>query len=131
MEVILKELPAFDPAHPNYERWKRGREIAEERGRFVELILSEEIKCEGLKILDLGSGEGGTSKILSQKNIVVSLDKQSVRLSRQQPFEKFLKVKADAVEIPFKNYSFDLVILQDVIEHLQIQSALIDELYSI
>jgi len=84
MEVNKSVLPAWlDKNHPNYDRWKRAREISEERGKFVESVLSKEIKLTGLRIIDLGSGEGGTAKILSEKNDVVSFDINSERLQRQ------------------------------------------------
>ena len=76
MEVNKATPPAWlNNAHPNYERWKRAREISEERGKFVESVLSKVITLTGLHILDLGSGEGGTSKILSEKNeVVITID---------------------------------------------------------
>ncbi len=75
MEVIKTALPAWlNKAHPNYKRWKRAREISEERGKFVESVLSNEIILSGLRILDLGSGEGGTAKVLSEKNELISFD---------------------------------------------------------
>jgi len=57
MEVNKSVLPAWlDKNHPNYDRWKRAREISEERGKFVESVLSKEIAPIDLSILDLGSG---------------------------------------------------------------------------
>ncbi len=84
MEVAEKPIPWLDEKHPNYERWKRAREISIERGKFVRSIISKVRKCQNLKILDIGSGEGGTSKVLSQDNIVISFDMTKIRLLRQQ-----------------------------------------------
>ena len=72
MEVAEKQIPWLDEKHPNYERWKRAREISIERGKFVMSIISKVRECQNLKILDIGSGEGGTSKVLSEDNIVTS-----------------------------------------------------------
>jgi SAM-dependent methyltransferase len=129
MEVIKTALPAWlNKDHPNYKRWKRAREISEERGKFVESIISEEIILFNLRILDLGSGEGGTAKILSEKNDVVSFDVSTERLQHQVK-DHFQKVCGDLEFLPFKTAFFDIIILQDVVEHFQDKERLIDSLH--
>ena len=119
MEVNKAVLPAWlDKDHPNYERWKRAREISEERGKFVESVLSKVITLTGLCILDLGSGEGGTAKILSEKNEVISFDISKERL-QQQDKDLYQKIIGNSEHLPFSPASFDVIIMQDVIEHLQ------------
>jgi len=131
MEVNKSVLPAWlDKNHPNYDRWKRAREISEERGKFVESVLSKEIKLTGLRIIDLGSGEGGTAKILSEKNDVVSFDINSERLQRQGEND-YKKVLGDSEHLPFSSSSFDVIILQDVIEHLKNKRKIINSLHSL
>lgn len=107
-----------DPAHPNYSRWKKAREISEKRGSFVKSVLQNELNCSRLTILDLGSGEGGTSLVLSEDNIVISADLNKERLTSQYYSSKISKIIADASALPFKEESFNLIVLQDVIEHL-------------
>jgi SAM-dependent methyltransferase len=115
MEII--ESPSWlNAEHPNFERWKRAREISEERGKFVKLIISKFIKCEQLDILELGSGEGGTASVFSRDNRFISLDLSLLRLKRQP--DSIVRINADAQRLPFKHSTFDLIILQDVIEHL-------------
>jgi len=131
MEVNKTSPPAWlDKDHPNYERWKRAREISEERGKFVESVLSKEITLTDLRIIDLGSGEGGTAKILSEKNDVVSFDINSERLQRQGNNHS-QKVLGDSEHLPFSSSSFDVIILQDVIEHLQSKEKIIASLHSL
>ncbi|MHB1688332.1 MAG: class I SAM-dependent methyltransferase [Ignavibacteriaceae bacterium] len=142
MEIKRKSVPLgneddsnpwLNPFHPNYERWRRSRELSEERGKLVRSILSETLTCEKLFVLDLGSGEGGTSKVFSVANNVVSLDLSLVRLKRQFPkggipatFQnKISRINANALALPFKEKSFDLIIIQDVIEHVANPSELI------
>lgn len=146
--------PAWlDESHPNYLRWKRSRVLSIERGKFVQSVVNQKNTVYGLTVLDLGSGEGGTAKVFSENNFVVSLDLSLIRLKRQNlnviskegsyPTEKsvrindddfsledsfemtsinnsnnFPKVNASALQLPFANNSFDLIIIQDVIEHL-------------
>ncbi len=129
MEVIKTSPPAWlDKTHPNYERWERAREISEERGKFVESILSKKIAPTGLCILDLGSGEGGTSKILSKKNDVISFDLSKERLQRQVK-DHFQKVCGDSAFLPFKDKLFDVIVLQDVIEHIPDNESMINSLH--
>ena len=76
--------PAWlDKSHPNFSKWQRARELSIERGKFVHSIVSQNIQANNLTVLDLGSGEGGTAKVFSKNNFVVSLDLSLVRLQRQ------------------------------------------------
>ena len=109
----------LDKSHPNFSRWKRGRELAEQRGELVLRIIKRYSSCENLKVLDLGSGLGGTSKIFSDKNFVVSYDLDRFRLAKQKEIKTdYSLVNGDALSLPFKKNTFDIMILQDVIEHL-------------
>ncbi len=119
MEIKKILEPWLDENHPNYMRWKRSREISLQRGKFVKIIVEEEIKTGGLTILDLGSGEGGTSVSFANDNKVVSFDISRTRLQRQHNYKtNFDKVLGSAHLLPFKEMCFDLIIMQDVIEHL-------------
>ncbi len=132
MEVAEKQIPWLDEKHPNYERWKRAREISIERGKFVLSIISKVRNCQNLKILDIGSGEGGTSEVLSQDNILISFDMNKIRLLRQQnSFSNFNLLCGSSSSLPFKNNSFDLIILQDVLEHLANRAELINSIYNL
>jgi SAM-dependent methyltransferase len=150
--VEVNEInPAWlDESHPNYLRWKRARGLSFERGKFVRSVITQQIKTINLNVLDLGSGEGGTSMVFSSDNFVVSLDLSLIRLQRQRidvissesSNEKSLPnningflsefipifsgfemteqklVNSSALKLPFADKSFDLLIIQDVIEHL-------------
>lgn len=131
MEVEKKILREYDPEHPNYQRWQKGRELSNERAKFVESVLSTEIELKGLKILDLGAGEGSTSSLLSKNNIVISLEIKSERVNKIPRSHSLSPVIADGVKIPFKSSSFDIIILQDVIEHMIITTEFINELNSL
>lgn len=118
---IIKTLPVWlDKTHPNFIRWERARNISVERGKFVKLILEQHCELFNLTILDLGSGEGGTSKVLSDNNFVISTDINLFRLRRQKENFRLRKsLQAYATELPFADSTFDLVIIQDVIEHIE------------
>jgi SAM-dependent methyltransferase len=133
MEVKENHNAAWlDESHPNYERWKRAREISLDRGRFVLSVIEKKISCENLTILDLGSGQGGTAKVLSKKNKVISLDLNLLRLKIQEDSANTIqRVNGDALNIPFRPASFDLIILQDVIEHVVDSKLLMENLYGL
>ncbi|MEO8231633.1 MAG: class I SAM-dependent methyltransferase [Ignavibacteriota bacterium] len=147
MEVKEQNPAWLNLSHPNYLRWKRARELSIERGKFVRSVINQKLQTKNLTILDLGSGEGGTSKVFSNDNIVISFDLSLIRLQRQLfnviskegscPTEKSeFNIEEDfsledsiemtevsfingiAQQLPFSNQSFDLIIIQDVIEHL-------------
>ncbi len=126
-------MPAWlDRRHPNFERWERSRQLSEDRGRFAVSVIGRHLKCENLNILDLGSGEGGTSAVLCGGNFVVSTDISIDRLKRQKGKNRACDlVEADAVSLPFKHDFFDMVILQDVIEHVTSPQTLISNVYNI
>jgi SAM-dependent methyltransferase len=129
MEVAEKIIPWLDEKHPNYNRWKRAREVSIERGKFVRSIISKMCECQNLIILDSGSGEGGTSKVLSEDNNVTSFDMSKVRLHRQKDsFSNFNLLCGSSSSLPFKKNSFDLIILQDVLEHLDNRDKLINDI---
>lgn len=70
------------------------------------------------KILEVGCGTGNVSSFLSQKGYtVIGCELYAEAIDMAWP--GFLKVQGDLVSLPFKNGSFDMVCLFDVIEHLQ------------
>jgi SAM-dependent methyltransferase len=131
MEIGLTTSSEFDKAHPNYERWKRAREISLERGKFVKSVLSNFVDCKNLKILDIGSGEGGTAKIFAENNFVVSIEKNPGRLIKQINSGLKLLILSNAVNLPLKEKTFDVIILQDCIEHLKIKMDFFKQLHQL
>ena len=117
---------------------------------------NQKLKTNNLSILDLGSGEGGTASVFSINNFVVSLDLSLIRLQKQKEIvipkksfslteescqnntedfsveDSFKKnnnfVNGTALQLSFSNHSFDLIIIQDVIEHLTDTKSFINEI---
>lgn len=128
MEVTQEIQREYNSAHPNYNRWQKARDLSEHRAEFVKTILSKEIVVEGLKILDIGAGEGSTSKLLSQKNYVVSLEPKAERIKKIQSSDSLFPIIGDSRNFPLRNSKFDLIILQDVIEHFDFSRTIVDSL---
>lgn len=74
MEIETEIQREYNPAHPNFERWQKARNLSDERAKFVESIVSNLVFLSGLNVLDLGAGEGSTSQLLSKNNFVVSVE---------------------------------------------------------
>lgn len=128
MEVEKEIQREYNPFHPNYERWEKARNLSDERAMFVESLLSSKLNLEELTILDVGAGEGSTSRILSQKNLVISLEPKSERIKKIPKADSLQPIMADSSGLPFKSSVFSIIILQDVIEHLNVTEKLIKDL---
>lgn len=131
MEVVNQIQREYDPAHPNYKRWQKARDISDQRAEFVHELLSQKFSIENLLILDIGAGEGSTSKLFSNNNFVVSLEPKSERIKKIAGSSSLKPLMADCLNIPFRKSTFDLIILQDVLEHLSVDQKLIEELNNI
>lgn len=109
----------LDPDHPNYERWKRSREISCERGKFVKKILGKYKELRKVKILDIGSGFGGTiENFIGDENTIYSVEIDEYKLKNQTEDPSIKKFLCDAFQLPFEE-KFDIIILQDFIEHIE------------
>jgi ubiquinone/menaquinone biosynthesis C-methylase UbiE len=128
MEIKDKEAVWLNPDHPNFQRWQNGRHLSKERAITVNEVVSLETICKALKILDIGSGEGGTSAFFSDSNHVISYDIDLRRLGKQKQVNNLVLINGDAEYLPFRKSGFDLIILQDVIEHINNRNLLVKEL---
>ena len=96
------------------------------RGRGGEYFkLFEEDVAEGLvpdcpSILDLGCGHGRLANRLSQrgKSLIVGVD-LSMAMLKQGPSHEFPRLQANAVELCFKDESFDTVVSMGMFEYLE------------
>jgi len=83
-------------------------------------------------ILDIGSGSGMISKFASEKNIVVPFDISKKCISNSLKLNPSLfGVVGDAMEIPFKDNSFDTIICVELIEHLQNPDKCMNEIHRV
>lgn len=71
------------------------------------------------KILDVGAGTGGMTKFLGKYGHVTSIENNAyaLKLARKR---KVRIIKGDAEKLPFKNGSFDLVTIFDVLYHKKV-----------
>lgn len=92
----------------------------------------ENIDLGGKIVLDLGSGNGNISKMLSREAkfvIGLEIDKDSIKFaSAQYGGRNIFYVNASGTFIPIKNGSIDFVFCSEVIEHVKDDKKLVSEI---
>ena len=86
---------------------------------YVELVIR--YAPSGSRILDLGCGNGISSRLLNQADFdVVGTDISALFLEEAQEWEnpKLRYQVCDVLELPFENNSFDVICSNELIEHL-------------
>ena len=92
--------------------------------RFFIKIYLDKITNKISNILDVGSGTGGTTKLLEKYGKVIGIEKNSFAQSLSK--KRGLKiVKGKAEKLSFKKNSFDLITILDVLYHRDVKN--IDE----
>lgn len=133
LELLEESLPP--PTNKNYAGWKNYALTAIERGLVLRKIVSKFICVDNAKILDVGCGEGGISIAFGRggKTEVYSIDielsriyKSKVRAREEKTSINFLL--ADALNLPFRKGAFNIVICNDVIEHVPKPEQLVNEI---
>ncbi len=123
MEVVIKGTPATDKraslGHPS-QIWTRGLE------RRLK-ILESYVDLEGKRILDIGCGVGAFVRRMrefSPKVYGVDVDKERVVEGAKEVPNLALSV---GERLPFFANSFDIVLLHEVLEHVQDDQATLRE----
>lgn len=96
--------------------------------RLQRRLLTE--SCKGKRILDIGGGTGRTGNALLQSGYEVTVLDRNEAIMRfgQQSYPSPPFVRGDAYSLPFRNESFDEVILEEIIEHFEDQQKVIKEI---
>ncbi len=94
-------------------------------------ILKKEIGIKDI-VLDIGGFDGVLSKYISKHNkafsVVVDLDFDGLALAKKNGLPVVL---GSVMELPFAENTVDIVICLDLIEHLDDESALLNEVYRV
>ena len=111
-------------------RYRENRHDIKRKNLVMSLL--EPIIKDGEGILDLGCGIGAYSHDISKqyknKNII-SLDNSYNALQFGQEYYKIqYPIQGTALKLPFKNNSFNIVFMVEVIEHIENQDELFSEL---
>ena len=111
---------------------KRSGGTEHDENRVKEYILSK-IPNSAETILDVGCGRAWIAeKLITKKNFICSLDISFINPDKAlslYPAENHSAVVADALQLPFKDNSFDCIISSEVIEHVEKPDNFIAELF--
>lgn len=89
--------------------------------RFFIKTYLDKIKNNITNILDIGSGTGGTTKLLKNYGNVVGIEKNILAASLAR--KRGLKIiRGTAEKLPFKKNTFDLITIFDVLYHKDIKN---------
>jgi len=109
---LFRSYAALDES----SRIKKAEKVARVLSRYRDLSKS--------RILDIGSGSGYLGRLMKKKaKRYIGIDFVDERKIRDFDF-----VQADALRIPFKNGSFDIIVCNHVIEHVTGQKRLLEEI---
>ena len=131
----LKELTKIDQNDPRYKFWIEYDIRAIERGKKIIEALKPFLSVKGARISDIGCGTGGIAiafalsgaKVVASEPSKGDLSIGSIRASEEKVEVDWLVSKGECS--PFADSSFDVIICNDVIEHVDSPKALAKELY--
>ena len=109
---MFRSYAALDEA----SRLRKAEKVVKILSRYNDLSRS--------RILDIGSGSGYLGRLMRQKaKKYIGIDFVDERKIKDFDF-----IQADALRIPFKNNSFDIIVCNHVIEHVTDQKKLLEEI---
>lgn len=125
MESDRQSRAAFEHADPSYFRWQTRSPFVAEQER---LLVETAFLPLGRRVLDLGSGQGATLLHLGSPgaSVGVDLSVERCQYAAQEVRGPAFLAGAGAA-LPFRDNSFDHVIVRDVIHHIDAPASVVQE----
>jgi len=110
------------------QTWEHYKKFADDRAKLVVEILQYFTALDGKRVLDFGCGEGATARLLAQSGAhVTAVDiKPELEQNFKNPSIEF--VTAAETESYWGVQKYDVIVLQDVLEHLSHPDSLLKQL---
>ena len=111
--------------HPNRERWLRAAQAEIEVGAAIADRLGELGYGPGCRVLEIGCGEGGiTISLAASGRTAVGIEIEAARVATAEKRARESNssarfVHGSAYELPFEDGSYDVAVMENVIEHLE------------
>ncbi len=119
MDELLEKFNNIEQFH----WWWKGR-------RSIIKKIIDRLVIKPQHILDIGCGTGETLNYLKKilpKAKLTGIDESSIAVKLSQQNTKTKIIKGSALQLPFKDSSFDLILLLDVLEHIKRDGKVISE----
>ena len=122
-------MASFNESRESIEKYFEWRT---ERSRPLIDKLSRIINLRGLKVLEIGCGFGQLTKLLSESGALVTsteVDRKTFSVAKKmlKAVKNIKLILVSSEKLQFKDNTFDLVILFDVIEHVTNPQKMIQE----
>lgn len=125
MESDKQSRAAFEHADPSYFRWQTRSPFVAEQER---LLVEKAFLPLGGRVLDLGSGQGATLLHLGAPATSVGIDLSIERCQfAVQAVRGPAFLAGSGAALPFRDGSFDHVIVRDVFHHIDAPASVIQE----
>lgn len=146
MTSAALDRSSLDALQPEYERVARGSWFAQwyDRNALNLQWLADSVRQATPagtrpKVLELGIGWGGASLCLARAGALVvglddfadGFDAQGVPQMRFLTSQRVRAVRGSVLQLPIKPGSFDVVILNDVLEHMSVPKRLLHEIHAL
>jgi len=108
----------------HWEKYREDHMYREKTNKIIEYV------GEDKKVLDVGCGDGLITEKIGTNNHIVGIDNsdKGIKLARKKCNNVNNLIKTDALDLPFEDKKFDVVVLADVIEHIKEEKRLIKEI---
>lgn len=134
LEERLRNLTSLNPENPRYQYYLEYDLRAVERGKAIANALRQYANVKDSLVLDLGCGTGGIALAFALKHahvVGLDVDESTVKLAIVRSKEENVKVHflvSDGMMCPFPDSSFDIIVCNDVFEHVSNKEELAHEI---